>query len=100
VITGDDLKAEGIARAQKHAYQAWKAAFAAALERLLYSGKPFTSEDATAEAGMPPGHPSAVGAMISGFCKRHLDSDMEIVRRVKSRRAISHSAWIDVYQLK
>src|SRR5215472_4801449 len=102
MTTGDDLKAEGIARAQKHAHAVWKANYVAALNRLLYSGKSFTSEDAIAIAGMPPGHPSAVGAMISGFCKRHLGDrgDMEIMRRVKSKRLKSHSAWIDVYRLK
>ena len=67
--------------------------FAAALERLSEFGT-VTSDDVIGLIGMPPGHPSAVGAVMRTFAVEH---GLKVLCYRKSTRPSCHAAVIAVW---
>lgn len=67
--TGAVRKAEGMAKVDAKACEAWKTAASEEIERLAKTGERFTAENVREVAGDPPGHPNAMGARMSAACK-------------------------------
>lgn len=71
-MTGQQAKSEGIAQAESGTDPAWAQRFDARVRELAATGRKFTSEDVTSVVGLPPGHPSAVGARMNASARRGL----------------------------
>ena len=90
IAEGERLKEAGMAAAAKAVDVAWRERFDRRVEVLAMTGEMFTSEDVTAEVGLPPsGSVNAIGARMAAAARRGV-----IVRLgdVKARRPNRHAA--------
>lgn len=88
-------KEHGMRQALDNAATEWKADFRRTVKRLAATRKPFTSEDVTAEVGLPRGsvasnRNNAVGAMMNALAKSQVI--VKTGRHVKSRSPRSNGA--------
>ncbi len=96
---GERRKAEGQQRATTSWTQrdGWNTRFDSVLERMALKGVLFTSEDITAEVGLPTsGSPSAVGARMTAAAKRGLIR--KTGRMLKAERPNQHAALLTEWQ--
>jgi hypothetical protein len=95
--TGEQLKTEGIARVFEGTNPEWAAAFDNCLYRLASTGRQFTSEEVTAQVGLPPAgtHLNAVGARVNAAARAGVITD---VGTVKAGRALRHAAKVTLWQ--
>lgn len=93
---GQDLRDAGMAQALEHAHEEWKARFLAEAGRLAGQGVPFSSNDVTEVAGLPPiGTRNAVGAAM-----HHAAHTLKLrkVGYVESRRTSRHAGAVALWQ--
>jgi len=93
---GDILRDEGTAKVLSNNAD-YAERFAKYANYLLLATGQVTSDEVVANVGMPEGHPSAVGAAMRSFAKRH---KLAVSRYVKSTRPSCHSAVIAVWGRK
>lgn len=79
----------GLQQAENHANELYKADFYGVGLSILNLNGSVTSEEITAQIGLPPGHPSAVGACMSAFVRHH---KLVVQRYEKGTRPQSHAA--------
>lgn len=94
-LSGIELRATGQSLAAAAAPDDWQGTFRAAVRDLARAGAPFTSEDATARAGLPTRHVAtnrnnAVGALMTSAARAGVIR--KTGRRVPSSRPSSHGA--------
>lgn len=94
-LNGIDLKAEGQAAALAASPEDWRGRAREAIRELAKAGRPFTSEDVTARAGLPTGSVgtnlnNAVGGLMSSAATARVIR--KTGRLVASSRPSSHAA--------
>lgn len=92
---GETRKREGIEQANVQVDGDWAENFDLVLRELAESGLPFTSQQITAKVGLPPGHPSAIGARINLAARQGLITDVGVT---KSRRDNRHASRVTIWQ--
>jgi hypothetical protein len=90
---GEQRKASGCARVAAHNESYCDRFHAVASEILAYHGR-VTSDAVVAVAGMPEGHPSAIGAAMRSFAKAH---KLSVAGYTKSTRPSCHAAIIAIW---
>lgn len=86
---GEQLKHDGMELVKKHTPEQWKELFRIEAKRRLECFGSVTSEEVIEVIGMPPGHPSCIGALMHAFAKEHkLSCTYEKSRKPRSHRAI------------
>lgn len=97
LFTAEEAKRAGIAEVLGHTKMSWQFAMLHAATQLVKEGKTFTSEDLTDLVGMPPNHPSAVGAVIGGIVRQ---LGLKSCGRVNGKHPKSHAAKLEVWGKK
>jgi hypothetical protein len=95
---GERRRDIGMRAVTAHTPASWRAAFDAAVSRLLHQGhRRLTSEDVLALIGLPPAdvHPNAIGANMRAAAVRH---GLRNVGTVKAARIARHAGRITVWE--
>lgn len=97
------MRDRGMRLAEEASDEEWKARFRAERNRLAESGEKFTVDDIRKAAGPPPGHPSAIGALMMEVLDRKRAAKkglvpLEVVGYARSARVSAHSRRLPVYR--
>ena len=94
--TGEEMKDAGQEQAITHSSDTYRKHFTRWIEDQP-RGTEYTSENITATIGMPPGHPSVVGALMTAAAKRDLHVK---VGYAKAKRVNQHAAMLTLWSRK
>jgi len=100
-ISGKEMGKQGMERAWAGSPDEWRERAWDEVVKLAASGRDFTSEDVTAEIGLPRGahgmnRNNAVGSLINQAAR--LSMIFKVGRRVPSRNPRSHGAMLEMWR--